>query len=60
MVRLAPWTAPLSPGAYDWAFSEHVFPTRGMAVPRVEGRKLAVENGPIHARTTANYPPPRW
>ena len=38
---------------------ERVFPTRGPAVPQVEGRELAVENGLIHMRTTAGSPP-RW
>ncbi|MBV9860053.1 MAG: circularly permuted type 2 ATP-grasp protein, partial [Alphaproteobacteria bacterium] len=43
----------LSPGTYNSAYFEHVFLSREMGVPLVEGRDLLVENDRVYMRTIA-------
>ncbi len=43
----------LSPGIYNSAYFEHVFLSREMGVPLVEGADLTVENDRVYMRTTA-------
>jgi uncharacterized circularly permuted ATP-grasp superfamily protein len=47
----------LSPGIYNSAYFEHVFLTREMGVPLVEGRDLVVEDDRVWMRTTAGLAP---
>jgi uncharacterized circularly permuted ATP-grasp superfamily protein len=47
----------LSPGIYNSAYFEHVFLSREMGVPLVEGADLAVENDRVFMRTTAGLRP---
>ena len=49
----APNIAVLTPGLYNSAYFEHTFLARQMGVELVEGRDLMVDNGYLHARTTA-------
>lgn len=48
-----PQVVVLSPGIFNSAYFEHVFLSREMGVPLVEGRDLVVENGKVWMRTTA-------
>jgi uncharacterized circularly permuted ATP-grasp superfamily protein len=63
MTEIAPEGVPepqvvlLSPGIYNSAYFEHVFLSREMGVPLVEGRDLAVENDRVFMRTTAGLRP---
>ncbi len=43
----------LSPGTYNSAYFEHVFLSREMGVPLVEGRDLVVENDRVYMKTTS-------
>ncbi len=43
----------LSPGTYNSAYFEHVFLSREMGVPLVEGRDLVVENDRVYVKTTS-------
>jgi uncharacterized circularly permuted ATP-grasp superfamily protein len=43
----------LSPGIYNSAYFEHVFLSREMGVPLVEGADLVVEDDRVYMRTTA-------
>ena len=47
----------LSPGIYNSAYFEHVFLSREMGVPLVEGADLTVENDRVYMRTTAGLRP---
>ncbi len=47
----------LSPGAYNSAYSEHVFLAREMGVLLVEGRDLTVEDDRVYMRTTGGLRP---
>jgi uncharacterized circularly permuted ATP-grasp superfamily protein len=47
----------LSPGIYNSAYFEHVFLSREMGVPLVEGRDLVVEDGRVFMRTVAGLRP---
>jgi uncharacterized circularly permuted ATP-grasp superfamily protein len=47
----------LSPGIYNSAYFEHVFLSREMGVPLVEGADLTVENDRVFMRTTAGLRP---
>ena len=47
----------LSPGIYNSAYFEHVFLSREMGVPLVEGSDLTVENDRVWMRTTAGLAP---
>ncbi len=47
----------LSPGIYNSAYFEHVFLSREMGVPLVEGSDLTVEDGRVWMRTTAGLAP---
>ncbi len=47
----------LSPGIYNSAYFEHVFLSREMGVPLVEGADLFVENDRVWMRTTAGKRP---
>ncbi len=48
----APQVVLLSPGIYNSAYFEHVFLSREMGVPLVEGADLVVENDRVFMRTT--------
>jgi uncharacterized circularly permuted ATP-grasp superfamily protein len=47
----------LSPGIYNSAYFEHVFLSREMGVPLVEGADLTVENDRVFMRTTSGLRP---
>jgi uncharacterized circularly permuted ATP-grasp superfamily protein len=53
----APQVVLLSPGIYNSAYFEHVFLSREMGVPLVEGADLFVENDRVFMRTTAGRCP---
>ncbi len=63
MTEIAPDGVPdpqvvlLSPGIYNSAYFEHVFLSREMGVPLVEGADLAVENDRVFMRTTGGLRP---
>jgi uncharacterized circularly permuted ATP-grasp superfamily protein len=52
-----PQVALLSPGIYNSAYFEHVFLSREMGVPLVEGGDLVVENDRVWMRTTGGRRP---
>jgi uncharacterized circularly permuted ATP-grasp superfamily protein len=52
-----PQVALLSPGIYNSAYFEHVFLSRDMGVPLVEGGDLVVENDRVWMRTTGGRRP---
>lgn len=52
-----PQIALLSPGIYNSAYFEHVFLSREMGVPLVEGADLVVENDRVFMRTTSGLRP---
>jgi uncharacterized circularly permuted ATP-grasp superfamily protein len=54
---LNPQVVLLSPGIYNSAYFEHVFLSREMGVPLVEGRDLFVENHRVYMRTTMGPKP---
>ena len=52
-----PQVALLSPGTYNSAYFEHVFLSREMGVPLVEGSDLCVENDKVFMRTIEGLQP---